>query len=219
MTYIYAHFFSNGDKYVGISNNPEQRWKEGFDSNNTRQYNHKVLIANEKWERVSLVISEDLPRRIAETMESILLNGFDDFNLNIKYEVIPNLYGNEVICVYSENFSHVYPRIDGEDLFYSPEIEADNNYRLELIERKIEKFEREKERKESLEKSEREKERKEREKKWEEEIKEIEKKWEEERKREKIELKAKQRGISVKEFEERIKKIEEADRRMKGRYL
>ncbi|KZX16726.1 GIY-YIG catalytic domain protein [Methanobrevibacter cuticularis] len=130
MTYIYAHFFSNGDKYVGISNHPEERWKEGFDSNNSRQYNHKVLIANEKYDRLSLVISENLPRRIAETMEAILINGFDDFNLNIKDEIIPNLHGNDVVCIYTENFSHVYPKIDGEILYHSPEIEENNNYQL-----------------------------------------------------------------------------------------
>jgi hypothetical protein len=34
MTYVYTHFFSNGDKYVGISNNPQKRWDEGFNPNN-----------------------------------------------------------------------------------------------------------------------------------------------------------------------------------------
>ena len=119
MTYIYAHFFSNGDKYVGISNNPEQRWEDGFDSNNSRQYNHKVLIANEKYGSLSLIISDDLPRRIAEVMEAILINNFNDFNLNIKEEMMPNLHGNDVECMYTENFTHVYPKIDNEILYYS----------------------------------------------------------------------------------------------------
>lgn len=135
MTYIYAHFFSNGDKYVGISNNPKQRWEEGFDSNNAKQYNHKVLIANEKYDRLSLVISEDL-KRIAEAMEAILINNFDDFNLNIKDEILPNLHGNAVVCIYTENFTHVYPKIDGEELYYSSEIENNNNCELELLKRK-----------------------------------------------------------------------------------
>lgn len=133
MTYIYAHFFSNRDKYVGISNNPEQRWKNGFDSNNVEQYNHKVLIANEKYDKLSLVISEDLPRRIAETLESILINEYDEFNLNIKMESQPNLHGNNVICMFTENFSHVYPKIDDEILYYSSEIEKKNKNKLKPI--------------------------------------------------------------------------------------
>lgn len=131
MTYIYVHFFSNGDKYVGISNNPERRWKEGFDSNNSRQYNHKVLIANEKYDRLSMVISEDLPRRIAETMEASLITNLSHvFNLNIKNEIMPNLHGNNIICIYTENFSHVYPQIDGEILYYSSKIEENNNHKI-----------------------------------------------------------------------------------------
>lgn len=136
MTYIYTHFFSNGDKYVGISNNPEQRWKEGFDSNSSKQYNHKVLIANEKYDRLSLVISENLPRKIAETMEALLITNLGHvFNLNIKNEIMPNLHGNEIICIYNEDFLHVYPQIDGEILYYSPEIDENNFLKYIAVEK------------------------------------------------------------------------------------
>jgi len=130
MTYIYAHFFSNGDKYVGISNNPEQRWEEGFDSNNAKQYNHKVLIANEKYDKLSLIISENLPRRIAEAMEAMLITKFYNFNLNIKEEIVPNLHGNNLELGFDGNFLHVYPIIDGEVSYYSSTIGENNGSKL-----------------------------------------------------------------------------------------
>lgn len=57
------------------------------------------MIANEKYDKISLIISENLPRRIAETMESILINQFNEFNLNIKEEFMPNLHGTGLICI------------------------------------------------------------------------------------------------------------------------
>lgn len=92
LTYVYAHFFSNGDKYIGISNNPEKRWDEGFNPKNTKQYNHKFLIDDNKFDRLSLIISKNLPRRIAETAEFKLID-LNHFNLNIKEEKEPNSHG------------------------------------------------------------------------------------------------------------------------------
>jgi hypothetical protein len=129
MTYVYIHVFTDDDCYVGISNNPEKYFKEGFDCNSDNQYNYKVLLAKEKYGANSMIISDNLPYEIAKFIESKLINEYEEtFNLNIKENKPIELEDIDIDYYFDYPLAYVYPIIDGEAMYNKDYIPKKKQY-------------------------------------------------------------------------------------------
>jgi hypothetical protein len=152
MAFVYNHLFSDNCKYVGFSfNDPEERWEAGFTKGDKYAYNQAVFKHKEKYDILSLVITDDLPEKFARYIEAKLMRIKEEednyFNLNWQKEPIPDfgdLNVNIKPLYYMGEIAFCYLKIDGKEAYNSEDLYVENCDKIKLFfEKELEEKERE----------------------------------------------------------------------------
>ena len=79
MTYVYVHLFPNGKAYVGIADNPEQRWKSGHGYKDNPEMYEDILLYG--WRNIQHIIAAECnTREEALTLEREYILAYDSEN-------------------------------------------------------------------------------------------------------------------------------------------
>ena len=73
---VYCHTFPNGKRYIGITNNCNQRWKNGDGYKHQRKVYNAIMKYG--WDNIRHeILVDDIPKEKAQELEKKLIAEFD----------------------------------------------------------------------------------------------------------------------------------------------